>query len=171
MKNPVLLFWLLAPLLFTVGCATQPRTSPAIGKGRTQRVRTTAYTQTEPGGWHSACGSRLRYDTVHSAASDWSRFPVGTRFKILQTGEICQIDDYGSALVGTNTIDLFKNSRARMNQWGVRMVDIQILEWGSNTRSLEILLPRAHNSHVGRMVDALRLKTPGFPARMRRVKA
>lgn len=164
---------LLIPLLFTLGCATQrkPGEIGAPAKSGVQKVRTTAYTQTEPGGWHSASGPRLRCDTIHSAAADWSRFPVGTKFKILQTGEICQIDDYGSALVGTNTIDLFKNSRAKMHAWGVRFVDIKILEWGSNTRSLEILLPRARNRHVGRMVDALRLKTRGFPARMRRVKA
>lgn len=176
MKKPAPL--LLIPLLFTIGCATQPSQPAAAERklgvakgGRVQQVRTTAYTQTEPGGWHSACGTRLRCDTVHSAASDWSRFPVGTRFQIIQTGEICQIDDYGSALVGTNTIDLFKNSRAKMRAWGVRIVDIKILQWGSPTRSLEILLPRARNRHVGRMVDALRSGTPGFPARMRRVKS
>ncbi len=136
-----------------------------------KKVRTTAYTQTEPGGSNSACGRPLSCKNVHSAAADWSRYPVGTRFEIMDTGEICEIDDYGSALVGTDTIDLYKNSRAGMNKWGVRLVRIKVLQWGSNTRSLEILLPRAANPHVGRMVDALRLKTPGFPARMRRLNS
>ena len=42
----------------------------------------------------------------------------------------------------------------------MRHVDIDILEWGSNERSLTVLSPRAHNSHVRRMVVALREKKP-----------
>ena len=163
MKNYIPVF--LIPLLFTVGCATQKTAR------RTQKVRTTAYTQTEPGGCNSACGSRLSAGTVHSAAADWSRFPVGTQFKILQTGEVCQIDDYGSALVGTNTIDLYKTSRGAMNTWGVRLVDIRILQWGSPRRSLEILAPRAGNPHVRRMVSALREQTKGTPAKFRKIES
>ena len=101
-----------------------------------------------PEGRHNACGGYLSSGEVHSAAADWSRYPVGTRFKIVETGELCQIDDYGSALVGTNTIDLYKNSRGKMNTWGVRIVHIQILQWGSARKSLEILAPRCRNSHV-----------------------
>src|SRR5215210_1827238 len=99
---------LLLPLLFTVGCATQ-KTAKA---GRVQKVRTTAYTHTEPGGRKNAVGGLLNSGGARSAAADWSRFPIGTKFQILQTGEVCQIDDYGSALVGTNTIDLYKTSRS-----------------------------------------------------------
>ncbi|MEA3186239.1 MAG: hypothetical protein QOD99_69, partial [Chthoniobacter sp.] len=97
---------LLLVLAFTAGCATQ---RPKGRVGLLKNVRTTAYTQTEPGGSNSACGRPLRSSLVHSAAADWSRYPVGTRFQIISTGEICEIDDYGSALVGTDTIDLFKN--------------------------------------------------------------
>ena len=161
--------FLLALLLFATGCATQKSGHGLVGSVKT--VRTTAYTQTEPGGSVNACGRLLSCTKVHSAAADWSHFPVGTRFQILNTGEVCEIDDYGSALVGTDTIDLYKNSRAGMRAWGVRFVQIKILQWGSPTRSLEILLPRAHNRHVGRMVDVLRLKTPGFPARMHRLES
>ena len=46
-----------------------------------------------------------------SAAADWSRFPLGTRFQIVGTQDRYVIDDYGGALVGTNTIDLYKTSR------------------------------------------------------------
>lgn len=158
---------LFLALFFTVGCATQKKGGVGTLKsGHTAKVRFTAYTQTEPGGSHSACGQLLTVGKVNSAAADWSRFPVGTKFQILSTGQVCQIDDYGSALVGTNTIDLYRDSRRSMRNWGVRVVDIKILEWGSKTRSLEILLPRARNRHVARMVDALRLTTPGFPRRM-----
>ena len=148
---------LLAPF-FAIGCASQKSCCKknALVPGATTRVRTTAYTHTEPGGAHNAIGTRLASAGVHSAAADWSRFPVGTKFKILNTGEICQIDDYGSALVGTGTIDLYKKSRGDMHNWGVRYVDIKILEWGSSQKSLQILRERTRNRHVRAMVADLR---------------
>jgi len=39
---------------------------------------------------------------------------------IVATGQIYQIDDYGWALAGRNTIDLYCPSRSEMNEWGVR---------------------------------------------------
>jgi 3D (Asp-Asp-Asp) domain-containing protein len=139
--------------------------------GLSKIVRTTAYTYTEPGGRHDACGGILSTGTIHSAAADWSRYPVGTTFKIVETGEICQIDDYGSALIGTNTIDLYKDSRRQMRTWGVRMVHIKILVWGSPRRSLEILSPRARNSQVRPMIAALRQQTQGTPSRFHRIQS
>ena len=62
---------------------------------------------------------------IHSAAADWSRWPAGTMFRIVETGELYQVDDYGWALAGTNTIDLYKPSRSAMNAWGVRRVTIE----------------------------------------------
>jgi hypothetical protein len=93
-----------------------------------------------------------------SAASDWSRFPLGTRFRLVDTNEEYIIDDYGGALVGTNTIDLFKNTRREMKGWGVRHVDIDILQWGSEEQSLKILRPRAKHTKVRRMLAALNSK-------------
>jgi 3D domain len=93
-----------------------------------------------------------------SAASDWSRFPLGTRFRIAATNEEYMIDDYGVALVGTDTIDLYKSSGLDMRQWGVRYVDIDILQWGSEERSLKVLAPRRKNHCVRRMVSALEKK-------------
>ena len=85
---------------------------------------------------------RLSGKNVMSAAADWSRWPLGTRFRIVDTDEVFQIDDYGSALIGTGTIDLYKTNRLAMRRWGVRSVDIDILEWGSTEKSLEVLAPR-----------------------------
>lgn len=74
-------------------------------------VRTTAYTHTEADHIEysnkTAIGTRLKYYSgVRSAAADWSKYPVGTRFQIVgQPGVTYEIDDYGSALVGKNTID------------------------------------------------------------------
>jgi hypothetical protein len=37
---------------------------------------------------------------IGSAAADWSRWPVGTTFKVLSTGQVYKIDDIGWALAG-----------------------------------------------------------------------
>jgi len=138
-----------------VGCATQPKLTTVR---RMPKVRTTAYTHTERGGAHNALGTYLSGRHVMSAASDWSRFPLGTRFRIATTNEEYMIDDYGMALVGTDTIDLYKSSRLDMRHWGVRYVDIDILQWGSEERSLKVLAPRCKNHCVRQMVSALEKK-------------
>lgn len=122
---------------------------------RVHHVRTTAYTHTEAGGRRNAIGERLSNDRIKSAAADWSRWPLGTKFRIVETDEIFQIDDYGSALVGTGTIDLYKSNRLAMKKWGVRSVDIDVIEWGSREKSLAVLKPRQKNRIVRKMVLAL----------------
>lgn len=100
-----------------------------------------------------------------SAASDWSVFPVGTRFRIVSTREEYIVDDYGAALVGTNTIDLYKPTKLEMKRWGVRNVDIDILQWGSEEKSLQVLGPRAKHAQVQKMIVALHQKgrSPAAP--------
>ena len=94
------------------------------------------------GGRRNAIGDYLSCRIVRSAAADWSRFPLGTRFKIVDTAEeVFEIDDYGTAFIGTNTIDLYKPSRLEMKRWGMRHVDIDILQWGSDERSMNVLSP------------------------------
>ena len=119
-------------------------------------VRTTAYTHTEAGGSKNAIGGRLRFGgSVSSAASDWSWLPLGTRFRMLSDGREYVIEDYGSALVGRKTVDLYKPTRRAMNAWGVRHEEIEILEWGSRAMSLKLLKTRMRNKHVRRMVASL----------------
>src|SRR5437899_5987324 len=116
---------------FLVGCAQAPK--PLIGSsGAAHRmtVRTTAYTCSERSGPRNAIGTYLSGRLVKSTASDWSRFPLGTRFRIVDTKEEYVIDDYGTALIGTSTIDLYKPSRLEMKRWGVRRVDIDVVQWG-----------------------------------------
>lgn len=149
------------PILFAatfglIGCAEQPK--PALTQSsvhRLKNVRTTAYSRGESGGKKNAIGVALAGKQVRSAASDWSRFPLGTRFRIVSTKEEYVIDDYGTALIGTNTIDLYKPSRLEMKRWGVRHVDIDVLEWGSREKSLKVLTPRAHQAYVRRMIASL----------------
>jgi 3D (Asp-Asp-Asp) domain-containing protein len=139
-----------------VGCAAQK--TDLTSAQRTQRVRTTAYTHTEKGGPRNALGDRLSGHHVMSAASDWSRFPLGTHFRIADTKEEYIIDDYGTALIGTDTIDLYKTNRLAMKKWGVRHVDIAILKWGSEEESLKVLKPRCKHRCARQMVASLEKK-------------
>src|SRR5467141_3859010 len=141
-----------------LGCATQSKPTLTSGR-RIPHVRTTAYTHHEGGsGVHNALGEYLSGRHVMSAASDWSRYPLGTRFRLADTNEEYVIDDYGGALVGTDTIDLYKPSRLDMKRWGVRHVDIDILQWGSEEQSLKVLAPRCKHRCVRQMVTALEKK-------------
>ena len=62
-------------------------------------------------------------------------------------------------MIGTNTIDLYKTSRVAMRQWGVRHVDIDVIEWGSKEQSLKVLNPRRKNKLIRRMIAVLEQKT------------
>jgi 3D (Asp-Asp-Asp) domain-containing protein len=164
----------LAVAFIVVGCAEQSVVHKPIAAveeanshlGRMSNVRTTAYTNKEKGGRKNALGMYLSGRHVMSAASDWSRFPVGTRFKICGTREEYIVDDYGTALVGTNTIDLYKPTKLEMKRWGARNVDIDILQWGSEEKSLEILAPRVKHPQVQKMIVALQKKNPGAAVRV-----
>lgn len=149
--------------LLAAGCSS-PRPLPPyerpIARTQFQHVRTTAYTDTEADHVqytnHNALGTCLQCGPIHSAAADWSRWPAGTTFRIVETGEIYQVDDYGWALAGTNTIDLYKPSREAMNAWGTKHVTIENLQWGDPGRSLAVLRPRARYRHIERMVRELK---------------
>jgi 3D (Asp-Asp-Asp) domain-containing protein len=153
----------IALALLGTSCASQYHTASNESPKRVCKVRTTAYTHTEAGGSRNAIGTRLSGKNVMSAAADWSRWPLGTKFRIVDTDEVFQIDDYGSALIGTGTIDLYKTNRLAMNKWGVRRVDIDVMEWGSKEKSLEVLVPRKNNRRVRQMILALS-KEPREPS-------
>jgi 3D (Asp-Asp-Asp) domain-containing protein len=89
---------------------------------------------------------------IGSAAADWSRWPAGTVFRLLSTGQVYRIDDYGWALAGRNTIDLYMPTRSAMNSWGAREENIQILQWGDPDNSLRLLHRHQSYRHIRRMV-------------------
>jgi 3D (Asp-Asp-Asp) domain-containing protein len=94
-----------------------------------------------------------RYPTVYgSAAADWSRWPAGTIFRVLSTGQVYRVEDYGWALAGRNTIDLYMATPNDMNSWGVRAEQIQILQWGDPQESLRLLSRHQDHRHIKRMV-------------------
>ena len=136
--------------------ATRPGEKISTTAAPRMYVRTTAYHHTEPGGRKTAVGGYLR--PTHSAAADWSWLPAGTRFRIEETGDEYIVEDYGSALVGRYTIDIYKSTRAAMNAWGVRYVHIRVLELGSYPVSLAVLTPRQKYPHVRQMVAQLQKK-------------
>jgi 3D (Asp-Asp-Asp) domain-containing protein len=160
---------LLAALLLAGCAAPHPLATweEPLPKTQFQHVRTTAYFDGEADHLrytnHNALGSTLRYGHVNSAAADWGRWPAGTMFRILQTGETFVVDDYGWAIAGTNTIDLYKPSRRLMNDWGVRHVDIQILQWGDPRLSYDTLASRSGYRHVDRMLKELRPQLDSVP--------
>jgi len=143
-----------------------PRKLVSLRSGSTiSNVKTTAYTQSESDhivyGAKSAVGNTLKFGAVSSAAADWSVYPVGTEFKIEGESYVYQVDDYGSALVGTGTIDLYRPSKASMDQWGARNVNIKVLKWGSFDQSLAIMKPRVGiKPHISQMVSAIETRRP-----------
>jgi 3D (Asp-Asp-Asp) domain-containing protein len=156
-----------APTAPATTLASVPRT-PVSNRPTNQimMVRTTAYTHTESDhiqyGRKSAAGNTLQYGSqVRSAAADWSKYPLGTRFMIEGLPYEYVVDDYGSALVGTETIDIYKPEKGTMNNWGVRNVPIRVLEWGSFEESRKILDGRKnvrHADHVREMLHEIEKK-------------
>jgi 3D (Asp-Asp-Asp) domain-containing protein len=89
---------------------------------------------------------------IGSAAADWSRWPAGTTFRILSTGQMYRVDDYGWALSGRNTIDLYMATPHEMNSWGARTESIQVLHWGDPQESHRLLEPHQASRHIRRML-------------------
>lgn len=149
--------------------ATKPRDKHAMPvyafSERNRVVRTTAYTATESDhliyGNKNATGTELRYtNRVRSAAADWSFYPVGTTFRIKGLPYLYMVDDYGSALTGTGTIDIYKPNKDIMNLWGRRNVELTIVQWGSFTRSAELLKQREKYDHCRQMLSNIIRQRP-----------
>ena len=169
-------------LSYVPGAAMRPAYSERAERARAKAirdraprrlvVRTTAYSHQERDSWKygksSAAGSTLKYGIKErSAAADWSRYPVGTRFKIEGLSEEYVVEDYGRALVGSDTIDIYKPTMSSMRQWGTRQVGIEVLEWGSFSESERILKSRAHKAeHVRQMLEIIQEKIFQIPAEL-----
>jgi 3D (Asp-Asp-Asp) domain-containing protein len=162
---------------FLAGCASSSpdltKYTPSSGNAKTSsvsagalfRVKTTAYSHMEKDhktyGRGSATGNALLAGRVRSAAADWSMFPVGTIFRIKGDSSTYVVDDYGRALVGTKTIDIYKPTLGEVRAWGSRNVNIEVVRWGSYSRSLDILSDRKSHPHVRAMISSILRKTTG----------
>ena len=117
----------------------------------TRVVTTTRVTKTSRGGVRRAVAVS-QPARIGSAAADWSRWPVGTTFRLISTGQIYRVEDYGWALSGRNTIDLYMATPRDMNTWGARQEPIQVLHWGDPQESLQLLRSHTDYKHIRRMV-------------------
>jgi 3D (Asp-Asp-Asp) domain-containing protein len=97
-------------------------------------------------------GEDRRPPQIGSAAADWSRWPAGTVFRLLSTGQNYRVEDYGWALSGRNTIDLYMANQREMNSWGAREETIQVMKWGDPQESLQFLRSHQNYKHIKRMV-------------------
>jgi 3D (Asp-Asp-Asp) domain-containing protein len=128
-------------------------------------VRTTAYSCGESDhliyGSRNALGTALQCsERIRSAAADWSVYPVGTTFSIKGLPYLYVVDDYGSALTGTGTIDIYQPTLDCMRKWGRRNVELTVIRWGSLTRSAEILSQRQSHSHCREMLANILRQRP-----------
>jgi 3D (Asp-Asp-Asp) domain-containing protein len=128
-------------------------------KKATRATTTTRVTKTTTvrGGKRAVAVSKP--SKIGSAAADWGRWPMGTTFRLLSTGQTYRVEDYGWALSGRNTIDLYMSNRRDMNTWGARQEPIQILHWGDPQQSLQVLQSHADHKHIKRMVLELQGRT------------
>lgn len=127
---------------------------------RRRHVRTTSYShmENEPGapGKMNAAGTTLIFNNkVRSAAADWSVYPLGTKFRIKGLPYLYVVDDYGSSLAGTNTIDIYKPTLSMMRKWGSRNVEVTVVQWGSYERSRRLLSGRTGYWHCREMHTAI----------------
>lgn len=159
-RNKFHVWTLIAVCLAGIGCnsARQVKQTNVVAAAnrRALTVRTTAYSHTESDhikyGRKSAVGNTLVANSqFNSAAADWSEFPVGTQFRIKGYPKIYVIDDYGRALVGTKTIDIYRPNKKGIKNWGVRFVDIEIIKWGCYAKSAEIISDRQRYAHIRQM--------------------
>src|ERR1700737_4617514 len=102
--------------IFFAGCATRslPEYEPPLKRSQFMKVRTTAYNDKESDHIQyansSAVGTPLGSGTIRSAAADWARWPAGTKFVVLSTGQVYQVDDYGWAHSWRNTPHFYSPS-------------------------------------------------------------
>jgi len=133
---------------------------PALQPFLVEETKTTTRVTTKTRITRAAKVSRLarragavgRPPKIGSAAADWSRWPMGTTFRLLSTGQMYREEDYGWALSGRNTIDLYMANRRDMNSWGARQEPIQVLRWGDPQQSLQFLQSHQDYKHIKRMV-------------------
>lgn len=130
---------------------------PALEKFSLKETKTTKLVKTKHGTKKVVVTTKPQ---IGSAAADWSRWPAGTVFRLISTGQVYRVEDYGWALAGRNTIDLYMPSRGSMNSWGAREENIQILRWGDPEESLRLLQAHQGYRHIRRMVLELQGDVP-----------
>lgn len=130
-----------------------------VTRAKTSTATTRATKTTTVRGAKHAVAASKPSSKIGSAAADWGRWPMGTTFRLLSTGQTYRVEDYGWALSGRNTIDLYMSNRRDMNTWGARLEPIQVLHWGDPQQSLQVLQSHTDHKHIKRMVLELQGRT------------
>lgn len=93
-------------------------------KCRKLNVKATAYYGGEVGGQVTYMGTKCRYGVI---AVDPKIIPLGSKVYIPQLDMIFSAEDTGGKIKG-NRIDIFMKTKNEMIQWGVKNIDIYVLE-------------------------------------------
>jgi 3D (Asp-Asp-Asp) domain-containing protein len=130
----------------------EERQAVTPGPKRAPRITRTAKPPAKPTRYAKRAVAVSKPPQIGSAAADWSRWPAGTVFRLLSTGQNYRVEDYGWALSGRNTIDLYMANQREMNSWGAREEAIEVLKWGDPEESLQFLRRHQDYRHIKRMV-------------------
>jgi 3D (Asp-Asp-Asp) domain-containing protein len=150
---------LLAIVVLSACAGTQSAYEEPLARAVYQKVNITAYAGSvgEDGSTSAtARGTRYQRGSVSSAAADWSRWPAGTLFRVLATGELYEVDDFTDDIVGKNTLLLYKPSVA---SGPPRYVTIEIIRWGSPGDSA-LLLKQQRSSTSKKILTELLARYP-----------
>lgn len=95
-------------------------------------VKTTAYSNDRHSinvkRWHDSRTATNKPVKRGLVAADWRVFPPGTRLYIPGYGE-ATVEDKGGAIKGMH-LDLFVDSRQEALEWGVKELDVYVIERG-----------------------------------------
>ncbi len=146
-----------------VGCASRGPVGEAYLERTTyQKIYVSSYSgaSSAPGGAPvTARGTRYQSGSISSASADWSRWPVGTIFRVLATGDLYEVDDFTDNVVGRNEILLYKPLRSNVTASARQYVTIEVITWGSPRKSATIL-ERARSSTAKRILTELAGRYP-----------
>ena len=136
-------------------------------------VRTTAYTHTEAD--HLAYGTKNAFGTGLSYTPEYHsvRQPTGRSFRWERSSRSRVMTGSSSSTTtaahwsAPKLIDLYFPDRKRMNNWGSRIVNIEVLELGSFQTSFRVLAERGKHPHCLKMMASL-MKVDWNQPRVRR---
>ncbi len=156
--SAVRIFAILA-LLMVAGCASRgPVGEPYLDRTTYQKIYVTSYSGAG-GTPETARGTRYQSGSVSSASADWARWPVGTIFRVLATGDLYEVDDFTDNVVGRNEILLYKPLRSNVASSPRQFVTIEVITWGSPRKSAAIL-ERSRSSTAKRILAELAGRYP-----------
>lgn len=149
----------LLAFLALSGCASQVSYEEPLPRDTYQKVNIAPYAGAVSGGGESgasARGTRYQRGSISSAAADWARWPAGTLFRVLATGELYEVDDFTDDIVGKNTLLLYKPGSPNA---GARFVTIEIIRWGSPHDSA-MMLKQQKSSTSKKILEELLARYP-----------